>query len=30
MMDAGFVDIVFRRQRLRVSLNMKFSEVLES
>jgi len=30
MMDAGFVDIVFRRQRLHISLNMKCPEVLGS
>ena len=28
-LDTNFVDIVFQRQRLRISLNMKFSEVID-
>ena len=26
-MDTNFVDIVFQKQRLRISINMKFSEI---
>lgn len=29
-LDTNFVDIVFQKQRLRVSVNMKFSEVIDS
>ena len=28
-MDTNFVDIVVQRQRLRISLNMKFSEIYD-
>ena len=28
-LDTNFVDIVFQKQRLRISLNMKFSEVID-
>lgn len=28
-MDTNFVDIVFQKQRLRISVNMKFSEVID-
>ena len=29
-LDTNFVDIVFQKQRLRISVNMKFSEVIDS
>ena len=28
-MDTNFVDIVFQKHRLRISVNMKFSEVID-
>ena len=28
-LDTNFVDIVFQKQRLRISVNMKFSEVID-
>ena len=29
-LDTNFADIVFQKQRLRISVNMKFSEVIDS
>jgi predicted transport protein len=28
-LDTNFVDVVFQKQRLRISVNMKFSEVID-